>query len=367
MEKTKYFSYRNNQFCKGCQLCVRGKKLVLFITGLCPRKCFYCPVSEKKIYKDVIYANEMPIKDYKDIIEEAKLCESEGAGITGGDPLATLDKTLEIIKLLKHEFKNFHIHLYTSFDLVTEKIIEQLKQAKLDEIRFHPDLKDKKLWKKIDLVQGIIKGIEIPVIPDYKKETIEVIDFFKDKVDFFNLNELETADTPYNKVSEKYETKDDISYGIKGSEELALEILEKYRNLNIHYCTAKLKDSVQMMNRLMLRAKNIKRKIDILTPESTLIRGAIYLEKPSFGYREKLLEINPKEELKKLKEIRNTISIKLKINKQDLIIDTQKYRILTSRKIVRRYNDQIKQFNLIPAIVEELATYDQFEIELDFI
>lgn len=367
MEKTKYFSYRNNQFCKGCQLCVQGRKLVLFITGLCPRKCFYCPVSEKKMYKDVIYANEKPVTDYKEIIEEAKICEAEGAGITGGDPLATLDKTLELIKLLKKEFGNFHIHLYTSFDLVTEKIIDQLKQAGLDEIRFHPDLKDKKLWKKIDLVKGIIKGIEIPVIPDYKEETIKVIEFFKDKVDFFNLNELETADTPNNKVSEKYETKDDISYGIKGSEEFALEILEEYPSLNIHYCTAKLKDSVQMMNRLMLRAKNVKKKIDILTPEATLIRGAIYTEKPSFNYREKLLEINKKEELKKLKEIRNTISIKLKINKQDLIIDEQKYRILTSKKIVRRYQNEIKNFHLIPAIVEELATYDSFEIELDFI
>ena len=71
-------------------MCSRGSKLVILITGLCPANCFYCPLSFKKGGKDVIYADEWMLNDEDDVeklIQEAIYIESEGAGITGGDPL----------------------------------------------------------------------------------------------------------------------------------------------------------------------------------------------------------------------------------------------------------------------------------------
>ena len=41
---------------EGCRLCEEGAKMVLFVTGLCSYHCFYCPVSDEKMYKDVVYA-----------------------------------------------------------------------------------------------------------------------------------------------------------------------------------------------------------------------------------------------------------------------------------------------------------------------
>ena len=87
IESTKFFSHKIGTIPRGCQLCVRGEKLVMFVTGLCPRNCSYCPISDKKHQHDVTYANEWPTADINDIIEEARLTEAKGAGFTGGDPM----------------------------------------------------------------------------------------------------------------------------------------------------------------------------------------------------------------------------------------------------------------------------------------
>ncbi len=329
--KTKYHSYKLGQLPKGCQLCVQGKKLVLFITGLCPRSCYFCPISDKKYKKDVIYADEWPTRNIKDIIKEAKLISAEGAGITGGDPLCKLERTLAYIRILKKTFgKKFHIHLYTSLDLITENNLKKLYTAGLDEIRFHLDFDSKKLWPKLTLplAHKWDIGIEIPVIPKSQKQKVsegletksqskekEIKNIIllinninknsDNKIKFLNLNELEVADNKVSQLSKLgYQTKNSLSYGVIGSEELALKLLKycKGKIKNVHYCTAKLKDKVQLTNRIKRRAKNIKKDYDILTKEGTLIRGAIYLKslKPGFNYRKKLEKINKNNYKKKI-------------------------------------------------------------------
>ena len=147
--------------------------------------------------------------------------------------------------------------------------IKKLEEAGLDEIRFHPSLDDESLWDRLSIKTSMIKGVEIPVIPGKEKETQKLIDFIKDKVSFLNLNELEISDTNVNKLYEhKFEAKNDVSYAVKGSEEMALELLDyclKNTSLNVHYCTVSLKDTVQLTKRIAKRAKNVKKKFDIIT------------------------------------------------------------------------------------------------------
>ncbi len=375
MQKTKFDSYSNGSIPKGCSLCVQGRKLVLFITGLCSCRCFFCPLSEQKKDKDVIYANEMPVYDLKEIIKEAKKCSAKGAGITGGDPLVKLERTIEAIKLLKKEFgDDFHIHIYLPLDLVTKEKLNKLHDAGLDEIRFHPSLDSKKHWEKLKLAKELDwdVGIEIPVIPGKEKETKELLDFASGCVDFVNLNELEISSTNAGEFEKRrFIARDSISYGVSGSEALAISLLRylEKKKVKAHYCTTRLKDNVQLRKRIMLRAKNIKKPYDTLTKEGTLIRGAVYHENlvPSFSYQNVIASIGRKEKdkiISGLKSMRETMIREHKIPPEMIEIDETKLRILTSKEIIKKIAAKI---NHKAAIVEEYPTYDQFEVEIDFL
>ncbi len=335
---------------KGCQYCLKGEKLVLFITGICPRNCVYCPLSKEKKNNDVIHANELKTKNLKKILEETRLSGAKGAGITGGDPLAKINRTIKFIKALKKEFgKKFHIHLYTSLELLDNKKVKSLKKSGLDELRIHPDLYNSKNWNKINLVSKKFKevGIEIPIIPHSEKRVIELINYFKDKVDFFNLNQLEYA-TLYENEYKKRSWKISPDYSVKGSEKTALNILNYFKKskekIRIHYCSSHFKDAVQFTQRIKLRAKQVAKKFDKINSEGLLIRGAIYPNNPSIS---------------SLKKIQKQISKFTKYSE----IDKKKSRIIFN------YKDAIKISKLFPktAIVEEYPTIDQLETEVNWL
>jgi pyruvate formate-lyase activating enzyme-like uncharacterized protein len=373
----RYFSYNLHELPLGCRYCVRGEKLVIFITGICPRKCYFCPVSDQKYQHDVIFANERKVFSVDDVLAEAKQMQAKGAGITGGDPLSKLDRTIEYIKRLKQEFgKSFHIHLYTSLDLVTEETLSKLYTAGLDEIRFHLDLEDKKLWEKLALVKkhSWSVGVEIPLIPNKEKETFELLEFVKDKVDFLNLNELEVADNSQSKLSELgFQTKDQLSYGITGSLELGLKLLElaqkKNYTLPMHLCTAKLKDAVQLSNRIKREAENAKRAFDLVDEEGLLTRGALYLPElaPGFGYREKLQKADLTSLVQKLIPLRERVKKELRLSDVDIIIDEVKPRLLLAKKHMKQNRKLFQKLGLVAAIVTEYPTADSMEVEVEML
>jgi len=349
--ETPYYSFKLGRLSEGCELCVKGLKSVLFVTGLCHRRCIFCPISDKKKNKDVIYINERPVSKDSDIIEEVKLCSSRGVGITGGDPLLKIERTISYIKLLKKEFgKDFHIHLYTLLDSLNEKNLKELYEADLDEIRFHPELiEEEKHLKNIDMALKYEwdVGIEIPVLPDKKEKIIKLIDSINKKVKFLNLNELEYTEelSDHNYVCREHD-----SYAIAGSQELALDLLNYCtdKELNVHYCTVKLKDWVQLKNRLINRANNIKKWYDKITEDGMLVRGAVYLD-----------TTGELKDLNKLKEIMKKY--------KDFELDENKHRLLTSLKIIEKLKNKLKKEGLFPARVEEYPTYDLLEVDIEFL
>jgi hypothetical protein len=254
---------------------------------------------------------------------------------------------------LKKRFgKKFHIHLYTPLNLVDEKKLEKLYKAGLDEIRFHPELDNDKEWNKILLAKKFDwdVGIEIPSIPGKEKETKKLIDFIKGKIDFLNINELEISDTnAQNLLKMGFKPKDRISYGVKGSEEQALKLLRycKGKIKNVHYCTTKLKDRVQLRKRIMLRVKNVKKDYDLVTGDGMLFRGVIYCK-------------HPKKVMKELMK-------EYEIPKSLIEFDKRKNRILTASWIVYELRTDLKKKGLTIALVEEYPTYDQLEVEINYL
>ncbi|HLC88998.1 MAG TPA: radical SAM protein [Candidatus Nanoarchaeia archaeon] len=379
MKQNQYYSYHQRLLPKGCQYCVQGQKLVLFVTGICPRNCIFCPVSDQKYQQDVIYANERKVSSVRDILDEAKLMDAKGAGITGGDPLAKLERTVEYIKSLKKEFgPAFHVHLYTSLNLVSKQNLLLLSSAGLDEIRFHLDLDDRKLWRKLGLAldYGWDVGIEVPLVPGKEEGLKQLIDFIAktnnqaetNQIKFLNLNELETADTEHYKLS--LETKSQLSYAVKGSLELGLELLDyiqtKNYPLNAHLCTAKLKDKIQLSARIKREAEGAKHSFDLVDNEGMLIRGALYLAelKPGFGYRKKL-EQNNDCLLNQLGLLLK--KVQKKFVREEFYLDMSKPRILCSKKLVKKKKNYFSSLRLVPALVKEYPTADQLEVEVEFL
>ena len=378
--KTLFYSHRIGTLPRGCQHCVKGEKLVLFVTGLCPRRCSYCPISDQKHQHDVTYANEWPTSNIKDIIQEAKLCSSKGAGFTGGDPLVKIERTVKYIKALKKEFgKQFHIHLYTSFDLADDKRLKRLRDAGLDEIRFHPDIDDDKLWHRIGVARKFRWdiGVEIPAIPGKKQKTLKLMQFLDKKIKFLNINELEVSDAKPNKLSEQgMRTKDRLSYGVKGSESLAKDFLREAQkkgfSYDVHYCTAKLKDKIQLARRIQRRAKSVKQYFDILNPDGTLTRGVVYLPylAPTFDYAKKLEKLTAKQRqftLRKLNTAMKHLVREFEVPQKLFAIDKRRMRILTNPGVVQHLETQIKTMHLKPAIITEYPTWDAMTVELDWL
>jgi pyruvate formate-lyase activating enzyme-like uncharacterized protein len=268
----------------GCRQCTDGSKMVLFVTGICSFHCFYCPVSDEKMYKDVVFADEKRVTRDEDVLEEAHAIQATGAGITGGDPLDAVERTGHYIRLLKAEFgRGFHTHLYT-MSTDAEKI-RMLAAAGLDEIRFHVP---PGLWSRahgsafvaasrLARSLGLIVGIEVPLIPEREADLVRLIEWAGDEgLAFVNLNELEFSEANFPRMKvHGYEMKHELSYGVKGADPVALRILGRKWRTTVHYCTSGYKDGWQLRSRIKRRAETVARPWDVITEDGTLLKGIV--------------------------------------------------------------------------------------------
>ena len=334
---------------QGCVQCEKGAKMVLLVTGRCARRCSYCPLSKAKKGRDVFYANERRVEHMSEIVDEAELIDALGTGVTGGDPLIDMDRTVRAIGLLKDAFgQSHHVHLYTSTTDVRR--VRKVASAGLDEIRFHPPAG---MWRRLggsdftDAVRaarraGLSTGLEIPVIPGKEDGLAGAIAFAEsEQLDFVNLNELEFSETNWEKLhAQGMVARDDLSSGVAGSEELAMELLGGSLSVPLHYCSSAFKDGVQLRRRIMRRGRNVRRPHEILTDDGTLLKGVVETDRP--------------EEVMRMLIDEHDVPVRL------MAVDDGKRRLEVAPWVLEEMSSELE---LDSYLVEEYPTADRLEVE----
>ncbi len=276
-----------------CVQCSEGRKLVLFVTGVCRFRCFYCPVSPVRNQHDVVYANERRVLTDEDVLDEARSIGAAGTGITGGDPLGVVDRVEHYVRLLKETFGPSHnIHLYTHEPNPGK--LRRLAEAGLDEFRLHvPHY----LWGPLGSAGGayravleeapawgIRRGVEIPVLPEKERELRSLLRALdRIGVDFVNLNELEFSETNEQAMRARgYRTDAWNGWGVRGSRSVAERLVREMRlSVPVHYCSSRFKDGVQLRQRLLRRAERTAPSFADRTPDGTVLLGIV--EAPDGG------------------------------------------------------------------------------------
>jgi len=280
--------------------------LVVGVTELCNRGCYYCPNPKER--SDVSYAGDLMVDSVDEIYREAELIEAASACITGGEPLFRLKRTLGYIESLKSRFgSSFHIHLYTCMNDVAVDTLKDLYSAGLDEIRFHLHTSDETSGLERALKIPWRVGVEIPCIPSPPGTVPQIVEKTRELgVSFVNLNEFQMAPSNYRILMdrgfrtrepipelERIDTDDaeslknrltDIRYlshmQVTGSFELAMEILSDSENwsendTSIHFCSSNSKFFIQKVNRDKRRAASVSYPCDEITETGRLLFGQL--------------------------------------------------------------------------------------------
>jgi len=254
--------------------------MVLFVTGLCHRRCWYCPLSEERAGRDLAFANDRPVVRAGDLLAEARMMGALGTSITGGEPFLVPDRVARYCSALKEAFgKDHHIHLYTGMAPTREMLLPLA--GLVDEIRLHPP---PEVWPAITSSEyaraagearslGFAVGIEVPAL-----KGLPALAPILPAVDFLNINELEWGGINAEEMRRRgYPPADGIHNAVKGSRRWAADLPHRDK---VRWCPSKYKDAVQLRERLKRIAARTARSFDEVTGDGTILYGVIEPEAP---------------------------------------------------------------------------------------
>jgi pyruvate formate-lyase activating enzyme-like uncharacterized protein len=289
-----------------CKSCLAGRMLVIGVTELCHRGCYYCPNPEERADKS--YVGDHILRDDTDLLRGAELIEASAACLTGGEPLLRVERTLRFITILKKGLGDgFHLHLYTSLTDVSDDVLRRLCDVGLDEVRFHlhDPTETGGLERALRLPWRV--GIEIPCIPSPYGQVSQIVGAGRNlDVRFVNLNEFHMAPSNYDRLCEMgFEPAEPLPLELEGnpvteeqrrallsdtrylsrvqvvgSRELAMKLLADAESWDrsapwLHFCSSNSKFSVQKINRDKRRALAVAKPCDDVTDTGMLLFGRI--------------------------------------------------------------------------------------------
>jgi len=163
----------------------------------CHRKCFYCFNPNQDGFDHF----SQP-KNERNLISELNNAKDRGSelrhiALTGGEPLLYKEEAVEFFNHAKKLYPDGYTRLYTSGDHINEELLQELKDAGLDEIRFSVRLHDqeqgiKHTLDRIKLAKKFIPFVmvEMPVVP-YELERMKDVLRELNQLEIFSINLLE--------------------------------------------------------------------------------------------------------------------------------------------------------------------------------
>ncbi len=258
-----------NRISPACEACKKGVgTMTSYVSFRCHRHCFFCFNPNQ----DNFEANCVEKKDW---MGELQAVKAEGGqlthiALTGGEPLLHPEDTVAFFEKAKELFPLAHRRLYTSGDLLTERMCQRLKETGLEEIRFSYKMEDsaqlkEKVLANMEMAKKYIPSVmvEMPVMPDAEEEMKTLLTRLNE-MGIFGINLLELC-FPYHNVEAfkvrgyelkypPYRTLYNFWYAgglpVAGSELVALRLMrfaaEQKMKLGIHYCSLENKNFGQM-------------------------------------------------------------------------------------------------------------------------
>lgn len=258
-----------NRISSACEACQTGSNSYTTYPSLkCHRNCFFCFNPNQADY--LIYKNKQKDiqKELLDILAQG--IELKHLALTGGEPLLFKDEVIKFFDTAHRNSPETYTRLYTTGDLLDQELLQQLKNAHLDEIRFSVKMDDpvsriNHLLQKIELSRDFIPNIlvEMPVVPGTLEE-MKVLLLKLDRLNIFGINLLELCFPLGNAEAFKerglqlkyppYEVYYNYWYAgglaVADSEKECLELvdfaLEEGLKMGVHYCSLENKHTGQV-------------------------------------------------------------------------------------------------------------------------
>lgn len=235
----------------GCRICVAGQWSCLFINGRCNARCFYCPSRQDET--GLPGTNTVTFRSPSDYVAYLEKFGFRGMSLSGGEPLLTPGRSLAFLATAKQRFGDrLHTWLYTNGSLVNHELLQRLRDAGLDEIRFDIGAVDYSLDKAF-LAVGVIPTvtIEIPAVPEklelLKKKMVAMAD---GGIQHLNLHQLRLTPYSYPRFAKRsYTYLHGEKVTVLESELTALELiqysLDRGIDLPVNYCSFVFKNRYQ--------------------------------------------------------------------------------------------------------------------------
>ncbi len=258
-----------NWISPACKACKKAEKTLTTVISLkCHKSCYFCFNPNQDNYETFRIKDHDPIAELSERFKHGETFDH--IAITGGEPLLHAKKTVEFFKFVHEKSKHTYTRLYTAGDLLTPEILQDLKEAHLNEIRFSIKQEESKEQKeKLFSIMKMAKEyipfivVEMPVIPG----TIEEMKHLLHRLDEIGVNGINLLEFcfPMHNVREfqkrgfklkfpPYETYYNYWYAgglaVNKSEDECLQLLkyasgQKFK-LGVHYCSLENKHTGQL-------------------------------------------------------------------------------------------------------------------------